>query len=145
MAGPTMSKEATVLVSSLSAQREHVLGILDGLSDDELRRAVLPSGWSCLGLVHHLALDVEQFWFRRVMAGEWIALYLREIELANTVIAATALDAPPAWWPEGLFGAWRLHDLREAILHVIAETACHAGHLDAVRELIDGRTWLVLT
>ena len=167
MAGPTMSKEATVLVSSLSAQREHVLGILDGLSDDELRRAVLPSGWSCLGLVHHLALDVEQFWFRRVMAGEWIApdgtgasawavspavpaedvlaLYLREIELAYTVIAATALDAPPAWWPEGLFGAWRLHDLREAILHVIAETACHAGHLDAVRELIDGRTWLVLT
>jgi hypothetical protein len=28
---------------------------------------------------------------------------------------------------------------------VITETACHAGHLDAVRELIDGRTWLVLT
>jgi hypothetical protein len=28
---------------------------------------------------------------------------------------------------------------------VIAETACHAGHLDVVRELIDGRRWLVLT
>jgi Protein of unknown function (DUF664) len=27
---------------------------------------------------------------------------------------------------------------------VITETACHAGHLDAVRELIDGRTWMVL-
>jgi hypothetical protein len=35
--------------------------------------------------------------------------------------------------------------LRQTILHVIAETATHAGHLDAVRELIDGRTWLVLT
>jgi hypothetical protein len=31
------------------------------------------------------------------------------------------------------------------MLHVITETACHAGHLDAVRELIDGRTWMVLT
>jgi hypothetical protein len=31
------------------------------------------------------------------------------------------------------------------MLHVITETACHAGHLDAARELIDGRRWLVLT
>jgi len=31
------------------------------------------------------------------------------------------------------------------MLHVIAETACHAGRLDAVRELTDGRTWLILT
>jgi len=30
------------------------------------------------------------------------------------------------------------------MLHVIKETACHAGHLDAVRELIDGRQWIVL-
>jgi len=28
---------------------------------------------------------------------------------------------------------------------VITETATHAGHLDAARELIDGRTWLILT
>jgi hypothetical protein len=32
--------------------------------------------------------------------------------------------------------------VREIILHVITETAVHAGHLDAARELIDGRTWL---
>lgn len=30
------------------------------------------------------------------------------------------------------------------MLHVIKETACHAGHLDAARELIDGRQWIVL-
>jgi Protein of unknown function (DUF664) len=35
--------------------------------------------------------------------------------------------------------------VREVILHVTTETAVHAGHLDAVRELIDGRQWLVLT
>jgi UDP-N-acetylglucosamine enolpyruvyl transferase len=43
------------------------------------------------------------------------------------------------------FGDRRAHTLQKIILHVIAETACSAGHLDAVRELIDGRKWLVLT
>ncbi|MFC7479388.1 DUF664 domain-containing protein [Luedemannella flava] len=33
---------------------------------------------------------------------------------------------------------------RGLLLHVITETATHAGHLDAVRELIDGRTWFVV-
>jgi hypothetical protein len=35
--------------------------------------------------------------------------------------------------------------VREVVLHVITETACHAGHLDTARELIDGRLWMVLT
>ena len=33
----------------------------------------------------------------------------------------------------------------DVVLHVIAETAAHAGHLDAARELIDGKLYLVLT
>jgi Protein of unknown function (DUF664) len=45
-------------------------------------------------------------------------------------------------WPDELWPNWKLQDLRAVLLHVITETACHAGHLDAVRELIDGRTWL---
>ena len=117
-------------------------------------------------LVHHLAIDVERFWFRAVVAGEpmpddepdnaWqvpadltatavLDAYRWEIELADAIIAATSLDSPPAWWPEDLFGSWRLDDLREILLHVIVETACHGGHLDAARELIDGRQWIVLT
>jgi hypothetical protein len=36
----------------------------------------------------------------------------------------------------------RPRDVREVILHVITETATHAGHLDAARELLDGRTWM---
>jgi hypothetical protein len=51
-----------------------------------------------------------------------------------------SLDAPPARWPD--YFSWRLRDVREIILHVITETAVHAGHLDAARELLDGRTWL---
>jgi hypothetical protein len=72
-------------------------------------------------------------------------LYRHEIDRANTIIVATPLDTAPAWWPGEVFGEWRLDDLREVLLHVVVETACHAGHLDAARELIDGRRWLVLT
>lgn len=56
----------------------------------------------------------------------------------------STLDAAPAWWPE-FFANSRLDSVREVVLHVITETACHAGHLDAVRELIDGKQWLDLT
>jgi hypothetical protein len=68
-------------------------------------------------------------------------VYRQEIHRADAIIAATPLDAAPAWWPDDLFGDFRLHNLRQVMLHVITETACHAGHLDAARELIDGRRW----
>jgi uncharacterized damage-inducible protein DinB len=164
MSEPPLTNERAALLSTLTGQREHVLGILEGLSEEALRRPVLPSGWTCLGLVNHLALDVERFWFRRVAAGEpvdfpesaWqvgpdvppetvFGLYRREIGRANAIISATSLDDAPARWPDELFPGFPARALRGTILHVISETACHAGHLDAVRELIDGRTWLVLT
>ncbi|MFJ5279614.1 DUF664 domain-containing protein [Streptomyces parvulus] len=66
----TPNAEIQSLLSFLDAQRRHVLGILDGLDAEALRRPVLPSGWSCLGLVQHLALDVERFWFRAVITGD---------------------------------------------------------------------------
>jgi hypothetical protein len=129
---------------------------------------MLPSGWSCLAMIQHLA-GMERFWFRAIVSGEravidvladepdeWVVApdvsvgavfdaYRREQGIANAIIVGTRLDAAPTWWPEGLFGDWRLHNLREIMLHVITETACHTGHLDAARELIDGRQWLVLT
>jgi hypothetical protein len=162
---PKPIAEIDILLAFLRAQREHVLGALDGLSDADLRRPVLPTGWSCLELVHHLAVDVERFWFRAVMAGEqvelldgdggWrvpdgttaeavLALYRDEAERSDAVAAAHALDDGPAWWPDELFPGLPVRDLRRLLLAVITETATHAGHLDAVRELIDGRTWLVL-
>ncbi|MER5881913.1 DinB family protein [Streptomyces sp. NPDC001910] len=161
--------EVTSLLAVLDGQRRHVLGILDGLDDDALRRPVLPSGWNCLGLVQHLALDVERFWFRGVLAGDeeiirnlptgdeaWnvspeataaavLDSYRQETAAADVVITASPADAALAWWPHDLFGEPHLHTLRDVLLHVITETACHAGHLDAARELIDGRRWLVLT
>ncbi len=168
MSQPALDVEVKTLLRYLNDQRQHALGILEGLDEDALRRSVLPSGWTCLGLVQHLALDIERFWFRAIVAGErtvidglagapeaWqvrsdvpvgavFDLYRQEIDRANAIISATSLDTAPAWWPPDLFGDFRLDNLREIILHVMTETACHAGHLDAVRELIDGRRWMVL-
>lgn len=162
-----MTNEAGLLQSYLDIQREHVLGALEGLSDEDLRRPVLPSGWSCLGMVQHLTVGVERFWFRGMAAGDrthvivddevsdavWRVApdtaaaevfeeYRREIELADKVVAAADLDAALAWWPEDMWPNWRLDNVRDLILHVITETACHAGHLDAARELIDGKQWI---
>ncbi|MEU2930733.1 DinB family protein [Streptomyces sp. NPDC007251] len=161
--------EVRALLRVLDGQRRHVLGILDGLDAEALRRPVLPSGWHCLGMVQHLALDVERFWFRAVVAGDkqiihgltsgdeaWNVApearaddvldgYRQEAELSDAIITATPADAVLAWWPHDLFGEPHLYTLRDVLLHVITETACHAGHLDAARELIDGRRWLVLT
>lgn len=167
--GVPMSAEAVELLAVLQGQRRHVLGILEGLSDQDMRRPVLPSGWHCLGLVRHLALDVERWWFRRILAGEEVAqvefegaptdgwvvttdmssdsvleLYRAEAARCDAIIEATPLDAPPRWWPEQLWPDFRIQAAREAVLHVITETATHAGHLDAARELIDGRRWMVL-
>jgi Protein of unknown function (DUF664) len=161
--------EVAALMSCLDDQRRHVLGILDGLGEAALRRPVLPTGWNCLGMVAHLAAHVERFWFVAVFAGDPTAIaettastddtwhvpadtpaaevldhYRHQTEVANRVCADADPVAGMAWWPEGLFGDWRIDTLREVMLHVIVETACHAGHLDAARELIDGRTWLVL-
>ena len=156
------------LLRTLNNQREHALGILEGLDAGDLLRPVLPSGWSCVALMQHLALDVEQFWFSTVFAGEqlddgpvasgasaWViaegttpndvfSLYRRQVAHSNLIIRAASLDQAALAWPGDLFGDWRLPDLLSMLLHVITETACHTGHLDAARELIDGRTWMVV-
>lgn len=156
----------TAELEALRSVRRHVLGILDGLDEDALRRPMLPSGWSALGLVRHLTIDVERFWFQAVVAGDpaaveaggdaWVVpvgfrasdifdAYRAAAELSDAIISATTPEAAPRWWPVDLFGDWRMDDAREVVLHVIVETACHAGHLDAARELLDRRQWMVLT
>jgi uncharacterized damage-inducible protein DinB len=165
----TQRTETSALRTRLDAQRHHVLGIIDGLGEPDLRRSVLPSSWTILGLVRHLTLDVERFWFSAVVAGDQDAIdglaagdaawqvsadvsgaevlqtYLEESARANHIIDSVPLDAKPLWWPTEQFGDWRMESLREIILHVMVETACHAGQLDVVRELLDGQQWLVLT
>lgn len=111
-----------------------------------------------------MTLDVERVWLRAVMAGEsldlpegydgWIApelqsdedlleQYANECRLATAAVDKLRLDAEPAWWFED-GGDPPYSSLREILLHVIVETATHAGHLDICRELVDGGQRLVL-
>lgn len=169
-------RELAAFGGYLDTEREHILGILDGLGEEQLRQPVLPSGWNCLELVRHLTVDVERFWFRGVVAAEpeivagmtagltahWsvpegmgaaevLAEYRAEIERSDLALAALGrsasteerlLDREPAAWPTGIWPSWRLPDLRSVLLHLLTELSCHAGHLDAARELIDGKAWL---
>jgi hypothetical protein len=159
------TSEKALLVAHLVSQRRHVLGILEGLSDEQLRRPVMPSGWHCLGMLKHLALSDEHYWFRCVVGGESLdffpegpradwqvepgedpsALYREEIERSDAIIAATDLDAPPKF-RDPIWDKWGVDfpDVRSVMLWMITETAVHAGHLDSTRELIDGRQWIVL-
>ena len=160
-------REMASLLRHLDAQRQHVLGILEGLSEEQLRQPVLPSGWHCLGLVNHLAVSDEHYWFRCVVAGEpfdelpgqedtWevppqesaadlVERYQEAIRRSNAIMVSSSLDAAPRqpdpdWEPWGI----EFPDVRSVAMHVLTETSIHAGHLDAVRELIDGRQWVVL-
>ena len=154
------------LLRALDGVRRHVLDQLKGLDDQALRRAVLPSGWTCLGLVRHLTLSDERYWFEVVVAGgpldwwpegergDWavgpdepaeavVAAYRSAVAASDRILAEVSLDAAPLGREPG-WPADRFADVRSVVQHVVVETATHAGQLDAVRELLDGRQYIVL-
>jgi hypothetical protein len=149
----------SALFNLLAGQQRRVVGIVAGLDDEAMRRAVLPSGWSCAGMIQHLT-RMTTFWFDAVMSGhelvdggddfevaddvsvgELVERYSEATGRGHDLVRDLPLDTPPAQWPAHLFGPWRLHSLVEVLQHVLVESATHAGHLDAARELIDGCTW----
>jgi uncharacterized damage-inducible protein DinB len=162
------STERSLLLGHLTGARQHVISQLEGLTDEQLRTPVLPSGWSCLGLVRHLTVSDERYWFEVVVGGEpldfwpegdngdWrvdrdesseavLDAYRSAIRRSDEIVTARSLDEPPAqpedWWDSA---GMSFPDLRSVLLHVLVETATHAGHLDAVRELLDGHQNIVL-
>lgn len=152
----------------LDQQRAAVLAIIEGLDESQLRTPVLPSGWTPIGLVLHLA-GAEAAWFQHVVRGTepqvtWddgiddapydpeapfttehssaavIEHYRRQCRISNEILHSVDLDAALLGehgldWPDE-----PITDLRWVSLHMIEETARHAGHLDAARELLDGAT-----
>ena len=151
--------DTATLLSGLAAQQQRIVGIVAGLDDLTMRRPILPSGWSCGGMIQHLT-GMTNFWFATIMSGDDLVEADDGFTLADDVSmdglveqysASTArghdrvrhlpLETPPAWWPDEMFGPWRLHSLFEVLQHVLVESATHAGHLDVTRELIDCRTW----
>lgn len=157
--------ESAALIAFLDAQRGSVLAIVAGLDDDALRAPLLPSGWTPLGLIQHLAF-AERHWFQRVASGSvpptWagdgdegsdgpfrtnqstanvIAFYREQCAIGNALLAAEPLSSAPRGRHPGDDDN-EVTDLRWIALHMIEETARHAGHLDAARELLDGQTGL---
>jgi hypothetical protein len=136
----------------------------EGLSADQLAaRAVPPSGLSVLGLVRHLA-QMEHYWFVLTLSradepqlfvpdGDWDAQF-RDAVADDAVVAEAfetwrsqcarsdgvldgldASDLEFVWDPDDRTGS-----VRGALTQVVYEYARHLGHLDLLREAIDGRT-----
>ncbi|MFF9816217.1 DinB family protein [Streptomyces sp. NPDC014006] len=156
---PYAGGEKETLRASLDRLRDAVLWKLEGLDEERLRRRMTPSGTNLLGLVKHLA-SVEYGWFVETFGREpeplWFDpysaedMYASDDETAEQIIAfygraRTAADRTLAELPLDAVGrpAWhegREVSLRWVLVHMIEETARHAGHMDIVRELIDGAT-----
>jgi uncharacterized damage-inducible protein DinB len=161
-----MTDERAALLAHLRAEREHVLAAVDGLAEDDLTRAVAPSGWSIAQLLNHLAFDDEIFWGCAIVGGNEEAIglvqdgwraqvtsgadavehYRHWGRRTDAVLAEVDLDGPPRWWPpQKVFPFPPFAHARQCVLRLLVETATHAGHLDLVREGIDGTQHLVVT
>jgi hypothetical protein len=152
------------------AEREQLAGFLDflrsavvlkasGLSDEQARRQLVPSPLTTVaGLVSHLTY-VEQYWFgvqygkrpdpwqerfrddpdAEFTAGmstpieQLVAEYVAECERSREVAARHDLD-------DTVMRKGAPVNLRWVLIHMIEETGRHAGHLDLLRELLDGST-----
>ncbi|MGW3653563.1 DinB family protein [Streptomyces sp. NPDC000878] len=150
--------ETTTLRAKLDQERDAVLWKLEGLDEEQVRRPMTPSGTSLLGLVKHLA-SVEYGWFVETFGREtepfWFDPYAGEDMSAGPnettaqitdfyARARAAADRVLTELPLDTLGkpAWRDYEcsLRWVLVRMTAETARHAGHMDIVRELIDGAT-----
>ncbi|MGH2807095.1 MAG: DinB family protein [Actinomycetota bacterium] len=155
---PLAGDEKETLVAFLDYHRDTLLMKIDGVSDDELRRRMTPTGLSLLGLVKHLAY-VERWWFQKRFADrdvtkpstdddpdadfriephestrEIVDLYKQECAISREIIATASLDDLATNVKR------RDHSLRWMVVHMIEETARHNGHADIMREAIDGVT-----
>lgn len=156
---PYHGNEKDMLLAYLDFQRDTAICKLQGVSEEDARRTLAPSTLTLIGIVTHLTY-VERTWFRAVMTGEdvaaagypddyaiyWdapegaslddvIAAYRAESARSNAIIDAHSLDDVAAIGRRGRPPV----QLRWIMLHMIEEVARHLGHMDLIRESIDGQ------
>jgi len=155
-----MTPEKALLLKQLTEVQQSLLWKVEGLSDDELRRPMTPTGTNLIGIVKHLT---------GITGGYLCAAFGREREVPpheddEELFFGLDLWATPDESPDELVAAYRracadgaraIEELdldtvgthhtgstvtmREMVLTVLLDTTRHAGHADVVRELTDGR------
>jgi uncharacterized damage-inducible protein DinB len=149
------TSELDTALAFLDFARASVLKKLDGLSEEQVRRVLVPTGTTLLGLVRHM-IDGERYWFGYTVAGQgarddWdftmdvepgrsaqdVVAELREAIAASNQIVRDIGD-PQALTANPVDD--RPLSLRWVIAHMTSEAARHAGHADILREHIDGTT-----
>ncbi len=150
----TTGDERELLLRWLSFLRGAVVRKASGVSDAAARWR--PDGRliSLLGIVNHLT-NVERRWVEGGMLGHEVSRSVEEFDPGPDLTIDAALDqyrerqrttdaqvrsAPSLATPCLGWGDGAARDLRWVLIHLINETARHAGHADAVRELLDGYT-----
>ena len=154
--------EKAVLAEYLDRYRMTFVLKCEGLTAEQLAtRSVPPSTMSLLGMIRHLA-RVEHSWTRRVFEGqiELPRLYYTEKEPDLDFNQAVADDevVTEAWntWRGEVAHAQAVYadldldapvevhgqeaEARDIVVHLVEEYARHIGHVDLLRECIDGRT-----
>jgi uncharacterized damage-inducible protein DinB len=142
--------ERELLLGWLTWLREAVVLKISGLSEVDARWRPEERLISLLGIVNHLT-RVEWRWIDGTMRGEDTSRLDTEFSPGPelTVAGAIAAYRARAVATENYVRATRLTqptrdadgtDLRFVLLHLINETARHAGHADSTRELLDGVT-----
>ena len=149
--------ERTMLTRFLDEYRDTIVRKVEGLTDEQARTS--PVTIHLAGLVSHL-LYVERFWFTVVVDGvadaelpwdddtadadpdvDWkpaepladlVAAYREECRRSNEILARHDLDRVMGTGPRPDCS------VRWILVHMIEETARHAGHADILRELLDG-------
>jgi len=157
---PYVAGERDMLAAFLDAMRLIIRRKLDGVSDEQARATPTASALSLLGIVKHLAWT-ECRWFRGSFADEEVddpllrgqAAFEFEVDASDTVESVLAFYEEQCDRARAITArAASLDDLaanlrfpsqislRWIIVHMIEETARHAGHADVIRETLDGST-----
>ncbi|MEU9453851.1 DinB family protein [Streptomyces sp. NPDC048277] len=159
---PPTWDEYTQLTTFLDYARDTARAKCEGVPAEDARRAPLPDSplMTLSGLINHLRW-VEYYWFQVVFLGEedeapWtdedpdremrialglpleqlLAEYAEQSARYRELVASADLDTTA----KTAVRDGRHPDLRWILLHLIEETSRHNGHLDIVRELLDGST-----
>ncbi|MDG6108869.1 DinB family protein [Dactylosporangium aurantiacum] len=159
---PPVADERSGLLAFLDQQRQGVRNAAYGLTDEQARLAPTASSLTVGGLVKHLA-QMERNWVSIMLRepgqavdyedgfrlredetlAEVLADYAKAAEETAAAVAGIEDMGRPVPVPKGV--PWFPDDVehwsvRWVLLHLIEETARHAGHADIVREGVDGAT-----